>query len=42
MAPNGRTMKPAAKASKAKMNADCGSSPEKNYRAMMGASEPYR
>jgi len=41
-APNGRTMKPAANASSAKMKADVGSSPEKNCLAMMAASEPYR
>ena len=41
-APNGRTMKPAANASKAKMKADVGSSPAKNCLAMIAASEPYR
>ncbi len=39
-APKGRTMKPAAKASNAKMKAEVGSSPEKNCLAMMAASEP--
>ena len=42
IAPNGRTMKPAAKASSAKMNAEPASSPEKNCLAMIAASEPYR
>ena len=41
-APNGRTMKPAAKASSAKMKAEVGSSPAKNCLAMMAASDPYR
>ena|GEM_PF-3408106 len=41
-APNGRTMKPAAKASKAKMKADVGSRPAKNCLAMMAANDPYR
>ncbi|MNK35543.1 hypothetical protein D3C87_540720 [compost metagenome] len=40
-APNGRTMKPAAKASSAKMKVVVGS-PMKNCLAMMEASEPYR
>ena len=39
-APKGRTMKPAAKASSAKMNAADGSSPLKNCLAMMAAKEP--
>ena len=39
-APKGRTMKPAANASSAKMKAEVGSSPEKNCLAMMPASEP--
>ena len=39
-APNGRTRKPAAKASSAKMNAAPASSPLKNCLAMMAASEP--
>ena len=39
-APNGRTMKPAAKASSAKMKAVLGSVPAKNCLAMMAASEP--
>ena len=42
MAPKGRTRKPAAKASSAKMNAALGSRPEKNCLAMIAASEPYR
>ena len=42
MAPKGRTMKPAANASSAKMNAEPESSPLKNCLAMMAASEPYR
>ena len=33
-------MKPAAKAISDAMNAACGSRPEKNCLAMMGASEP--
>lgn len=41
-APNGRTMKPAAKASSAKMKAEVGSRPAKNCLAMIAASEPYR
>ena len=41
-APKGRTMKPAAKASSAKMKAEVGSSPAKNCLPMMAASEPYR
>lgn len=39
-APNGRTRKPAANASSAKMNAAVGSSPEKNCLAMMAARDP--
>ena len=39
-APKGRTMKPAAKASSAKMKAEPSSSPLKNCLAMMAASEP--
>ena len=39
-APKGRTMKPAAKASSAKMKADPASSPLKNCLAMMAASDP--
>ena len=39
-APKGRTMKPAANASKAKMKAAPASKPEKNCLAMMAASEP--
>jgi hypothetical protein len=39
-APKGRTANPAAKASSAKMNAAVGLTPEKNWRAMIGASEP--
>ncbi len=38
-APNGRTMKPAAKVSRAKMNEVVGS-PRKNCLPMMAASEP--
>ena len=41
-APHGRTMKPAAKASSAKMKAVFGSVPAKNFLAMMAASEPYK
>ena len=40
MAPNGRTMKPAAKASSAKMKAEPASRPLKNCFAMMAAKEP--
>ena len=39
-APNGRTAKPAAKASSAKMKAAVGLTPEKNCLAMIAASEP--
>ena len=39
-APKGRTMKPAANASRAKMKAEPGSRPAKNFFAMMAASEP--
>jgi len=39
-APKGRTRKPAAKASSAKMKAADGSRPLKNCLAMMAASEP--
>ena len=39
-APNGRTAKPAAKASSAKMNAAVGLTPEKNCLPMIAASEP--
>ncbi|CFN74930.1 Uncharacterised protein [Bordetella pertussis] len=39
-APNGRTAKPAAKASSAKMKAAVGLTPEKKCCAMMAASEP--
>ena len=41
-APKGRTMKPAAKASSAKMNAEVLSRFVKNCLAMIAASEPYR
>ncbi len=41
-APNGRTAKPAAKASRAKMNCEVSLSAEKNCLPMMAASEPYR
>ena len=41
-APKGRTAKPAAKASSAKMNAAVGFTAEKNCRLMITASEPYR
>ncbi len=41
-APNGRTMKPAANASNAKMKPVFSSTPEKNCLAMIGASAPYR
>jgi len=39
-APNGRTAKPAANASSAKMKAAVSLTPEKNCLAMMAASEP--
>ena len=39
-APNGRTAKPAAKASKVKMKAAVGLTPEKNCAARIGASVP--
>ena len=39
-APNGRTRKPAAKASSAAMNAAVGSRAAKNCLAMIAASEP--
>ena len=39
-APNGRTRKPAAKASSEKMVRDAGSSAEKNWLPMMTASVP--
>ena len=39
-APNGRTMKPAANASKAKMKAEPASKPEKNCLAITAAKEP--
>ena len=42
IAPNGRTAKPAAKASRAKMKAVVSLTPEKNWREMTAASEPYR
>ena len=42
IAPNGRTIKPAAKANKAKMNAVLGSVPAKNCLAIIAASEPYK
>ena len=41
-APNGRTAKPAANASSAKMNAVVSFTPAKNWRLMIPASEPYR
>ncbi|MNJ63551.1 hypothetical protein D3C77_594640 [compost metagenome] len=41
-APKGRTAKPAANASKAKMKPAVGFTPEKKCNAMMAASEPYR
>ena len=41
-APNGRTAKPAANASSAKMKPLVGFSPMKNCLAMIAASEPYR
>jgi hypothetical protein len=41
-APNGRTAKPAAKASRAKMKPLAGLSAEKNCLAMIAASDPYR
>ena len=41
-APNGRTAKPAANASSAKMKPLVGLSAEKNCLAMIAASEPYR
>ena len=41
-APNGRTAKPAAKASRAKMKPVVSLTPLKNCLAMMAASEPYR
>ena len=41
-APNGRTRKPAAKASNAKMFRVVGSNWPKNLAPMMPASEPYR
>ena len=41
-APNGRTRKPAAKASKAKMARVFGSKEEKNLAPITAASEPYR
>ncbi len=40
MAPNGRTAKPAANASSAKMNPAVGFTPEKNWALMIPASEP--
>ncbi len=42
MAPNGRTAKPAANASSAKMNAVVSLTPAKNCLLMIAASEPYR
>ena len=39
-APNGRTAKPAANASKVKMKAAVGLTPEKNCAARIGASVP--
>lgn len=39
-APNGRTKKPAAKASSAKMNPVVSLTPEKNWREMITDSEP--
>jgi len=41
-APNGRTMKPAAKAISEAMNWAVGSRPVKNCLPMIAASEPYR
>ena len=41
-APKGRTIKPAANASSAKMKAEPSSKPPKNCLAMMAAKEPYR
>jgi hypothetical protein len=41
-APNGRTKKPAANASSAKMKPVVSLTPEKNCREMMADSEPYR
>ena len=41
-APNGRTAKPAAKASSAKMKPLVWFNAEKNCLAMIAASEPYR
>ena len=41
-APNGRTKKPAAKASSAKMNPVVSLTPEKNCFEMIAASDPYR
>ena len=39
-APNGRTAKPAAKASSVKMKAEVGATPEKNLLARMAPSVP--
>ena len=41
-APNGRTKKPAAKASSDMIRPLVGSSPLKNLAAMLAASDPYR
>jgi hypothetical protein len=42
MAPKGRTMKPAAKASSEKIVREAGSRAEKNWLPMMTARVPYR
>ena len=42
IAPKGRTMNPAANASKAKMKAEPSSKPLKNCLAMIAANEPYK
>ena len=42
IAPNGRTAKPAAKASSAKMKPVVSFTPLKNCVAMIAASDPYR
>ena len=42
IAPNGRTAKPAANASSAKMKALVSFRPPKNCLAMIAASDPYR